>query len=166
MLVRLPTGDALNYLGSGAYGFNPYAIVSYQWRVSPHARLGYLWNTSTVLIPNPNGGNLRLPGGLEYDLGADASLIKRVGLAADFFGNQFINSPTLTPGTAPNNVPGVPAAPTLIPRTTSYNINYFSFGLKVNPVGNLLLYGNMLIQLNNNGLRSNIVPLAGISYKF
>ena len=71
MFLRLPTGDAQNYLGSGAYGFNPYAVVSYQWKISPHARLGYIWNTSTVLIPaatTPTGSNsTRLPGGFQYD---------------------------------------------------------------------------------------------------
>ena len=51
-LVRLPSGDALNYLGSGAYGLNPYIVVSYYRRTSPHARLGYAWNSSTILLPN------------------------------------------------------------------------------------------------------------------
>src|ERR1035438_9266476 len=57
LLVRFPTGDALNYLGSGAYGFDPYAVLAYQTsRVSPHLRLGYQFNTSTVLIPTFNKG--------------------------------------------------------------------------------------------------------------
>ncbi len=30
----------------------------------------------------------------------------------------------------------------------------------------LILYANALIQLNDVGLRSNVVPLVGISYKF
>ncbi len=81
MLIRFPSGDALNYLGSGAYGFNPYAIASYQWRVSPHARIGYVWNTDSVLV-----GNARLPGGVQYDVGADWGIIKQVTLAGDFSG--------------------------------------------------------------------------------
>src|SRR3974390_221662 len=71
MLFRFPTGDALNYLGSGAYGFNPYGVFSYDARVSPHARIGYIWNTSTVLIqePSQSGSNCNTtentPGGGE-----------------------------------------------------------------------------------------------------
>ena len=93
-LLRLPTGDALNYLGSGSYGFNPYVVVSYYRRISPHARLGYAWNSSTVLLPNKNGRNASLPGGLQYDVGADASLLKGLTVAADFLGNQYLNAPT------------------------------------------------------------------------
>ncbi len=172
LLVRFPTGDALNYLGSGAYGFDPYAVLSYQARVTPHARLGYQFNTTTVLNPNYNSagnftGNSGLPGGLQYDIGADAVLIKKVptSLAVDFLGNYIVNSPVLIPtmftipayGNQFNN---------LKPEENSYNSAQLSIGLKVKPWKNLVLYGNVLIQLNNVGLRSNPVPLAGISYTF
>ena len=103
MLLRFPTGDALNYLGSGAYGFNPYGVFSYDSRVSPHARIGYIWNTNTVLIQSTNisspsctststppaagcVSSSQLPGGLQYDVGADAKIFQRVTLAADLFG--------------------------------------------------------------------------------
>ena len=53
MLVRFPTGDSLNYLGSGAYGFNPYGVWSRAGsKISPHVRLGYQFNTATTLIPS------------------------------------------------------------------------------------------------------------------
>ena len=110
MLLRFPSGNALNYTGSGAFGFNPYTVVSYQWKVSPHARLGYLWNTSSVLIPNtaapvngmsppPTGGSSQLPGGFQYDIGADWAALKKLTVAGDFMGNQFLNSPSLVQGT-------------------------------------------------------------------
>ncbi len=191
MFIRFPSGDALSYLGSGAYGFNPYAIFSYQWKVSPHARVGYLWNTKTVLIPNPDGtGSNTLPGGFQYDFGADWSVIKQLTITGDFFGNQFLNSPYLTPGTAeiPTTVPvtdpnhGCPpntCDPTQNPTIHSYQSNFFSIGGKYRPfankkdkdgkessISNLLIYVNALIPLNNVGLRSSVVPMVGISYKF
>jgi len=174
LLVRFPTGDALNYLGSGAYGFNPYAILSYQARLSPHARIGYQFNTTTVLIPSTGGtGNSSLPGGLQYNIGADYVLFRKVPttLAGDFLGNYIVNSPVLVPGTV--TIPGyseppynLPPQKTLYPANTSYGLNQLSIGVKVKPWKNLILYGNVLIQLNNVGLRSNPVPLAGISYTF
>ena len=165
MFMRFPSGDALNYLGSGAFGFNPYAIASYQWKVSPHARIGYLWNTSSVLNPNAAGRSSQLPGGFQYDFGADWSIIKQVTLAGDFFGNQYLNSPTLSLKTTTIPAYNVPF-PNLQAGTSSYTVNYFSIGGKYKPVANLILYANALFQLNNVGLRSNIVPLFGISYKF
>ena len=166
--LRFPSGDALNYLGSGAFGFNPYAVVSYQWKVAPHAKLGYIWNTSTILIPNQNGGNSRLPGGFQYDVGADWGINLHVTIAGDFFGSQFLNSPALTL-TTNGSIPAynVSNIQSLQPvKNYSYQVNYFSLGGKWRPVGNLILYANALFQLNNVGLRSNVVPLLGISYKF
>jgi hypothetical protein len=178
LLVRFPTGDALNYLGSGAYGFNPYAILSYQARLSPHARLGYQFNTSTVLIPttyDPATGNATgyagLPGGLQYDLGADYSLFKKVPttVAGDFLGNYIVNSPVLLNRPFGNQrltqAWGI-NPPALLPATTSYGVAQLSIGAKVRPWKSLVLYGNVFFQLNNVGLRSNPVPLVGVSYTF
>jgi hypothetical protein len=167
-LIRLPTGDALNYLGSGAYGLNPYIVVSYYRRISPHARLGYAWNSSTILLPNDTGGRSGLPGGIQYDIGADISLLKELTLAADLLGNQYLNSPTFF--SSQFQIPGYSAVPTLATHNTSYTVNDISVGLKWNPrwksVENLVVYANVLIQLNNVGLRSDPVPMVGLSYKF
>jgi hypothetical protein len=171
ILVRFPTGDALNYLGSGAYGFDPYGSFSYNYkRISPHARLGYQFNTSTVLSPNVNGsGNSNLPGGFQYAFGADAIVFKKVPttFAADYLGNYIRNAPVLVLGT-PVQVQGfsVPDQPTLRPQVGSYNSSQLSLGFKVKPYKSLMFYGNVLLQLNNVGLRSAPVPLAGVSYTF
>jgi hypothetical protein len=181
-LFRVPSGDALNYLGSGAYGFNPYAVLSYQFKpwIAAHARIGYQWNTNTVLIPEgtTTSGSSRLPGGFQYALGADTKVVKNLTLAADFLGNQFLNSPAITLGTS--NIPGYNLnLPSVSKATESYTINDFSIGLKWSPFGShksagggtsplqgLLLYGNALFQMNDTGLRSDPVPLVGISYNF
>jgi hypothetical protein len=102
MIFRFPTGDAVNYLGSGAYGFNPYAVWSHPFhKVSPHVRLGYQFNTSTILIPSDpiNGtGSSTLPGGFQYALGADVILLsgkRPVTFAGDLIGNYVVNAPVL-----------------------------------------------------------------------
>jgi hypothetical protein len=54
-------------IGSGPSRFNPYLLYSYLWKVSPHPKLGYQWNTKTE-INNPTdspGGDLALPGGIQ-----------------------------------------------------------------------------------------------------
>jgi hypothetical protein len=168
MLVRFPTGDARNYLGSGAYGFNPYGVLSYQARVSPHVRLGYQFNTSTVLNPNlSTSAKQGLPGGFQYDFGADSVVFKKfpTTVAADLLGYYVLNSPVLSPSSI--TIPGYNiTAATLIPQTQSYNSAQFSVGLKIKVVKTLLLYGNAIFPLNNAGLRSSPVPLVGASYTF
>jgi hypothetical protein len=41
-----------------------------------------------------------------------------------------------------------------------------SLGLKYSPFGNFLVTGNLLVKLNDAGLRATVVPLVGISYSF
>lgn len=167
--VRTPTGDDQNYLGSGAWGFSPYLVYSYLAKVSPHAKIGYQWNTTTELN-NPTdtaGGNLALPGGLQYDLGADWAILRHITVAGDLLGNQYLNAPRLvnTAIPLPTN-PSTVSLPTIIAGTSSYSIANLSTGLKWNPYRNLVFSGNVLFQLNNNGLRSRPTPLVGISYMF
>lgn len=187
-IVRAPTGDALNFLGSGAWGFNPYLVYGYLARFSPHMKIGYQWNTKTELN-NPSGtagGNLGLPGGLEYNVGGDWAMSKRFTVALDLLGNQFLNSQRLIAGTIPlTNPSGTLVNPNTVPtnsattcgttsctintttnETASYTISDLSTGFKWNPGGNLVLSANLLTQLNNNGMRARPTPLLGISYKF
>lgn len=169
MNVRTPTGDDLNYLGSGAWGFSPYLVYSYLAKISPHAKIGYQWNTTTELN-NPTGqpgGNQALPGGMQYNVGADWAILRHVTLAGDLLGNQYLNAPRLVRTTTPLPTnPSTISLPTIVPGTASYSINNGSIGLKWNPFRNLVLSGNVLFQINNNGLRSRPTPLVGISYKF
>lgn len=173
--LRTPTGDDMNYLGSGAFGINPYVTVSYLRKVSPHAKIGYQWNTATELN-NPTltaGGNESLPGGFQYDVGADWAWLRHLTVAGDLLGSQYLNAPTLAPGTTPlptpltnPPTPSTVNLPTVTTANTSYTINDVSGGLKWNPYRDLVLSGNALYQIDNNGLRSRIVPLVGVSYKF
>lgn len=167
MNVRVPNGDDRNLLGSGAWGMSPYIVYSYLGKLSPHAKFGYEWNTKTELN-NPtgaSGGNKALPGGMQYDFGADWAMSRKMTVAADVLGSQFLNTPELLEGTV--TVSGVstplPASGSGI---TSYTINNGSVGVKWNPARNLVLSVNGLFQLRNTGLRSRPTPLVGISYKF
>jgi len=176
-VLRLPTGDALNYLGSGAYGVNLYALVSYKWRVSPHARMAYQWNTDSVLLnPDGTGHNQQLPGGVQFDGGADFGLNSHLTLSADVLATQSANASSLQIGKISLNY-ATPPYPPNSPSATVTSVNTFlntyttanlSAGLKWKPFRkqNLILYGNVLIQMNDVGLRPEPSPSGGISYSF
>jgi len=176
--VRTPTGDDRNYLGSGAWGVNPYGVFSYLARVSPHVRLGYEWNSETELNPNlvHPGRNLALPGGLQYDVGADYAFKKYLTFAGDLMGNQYQNAvrlvlsqPTLTfinPPPAPPTSTTTVTLPSVASVNSTYWINDLSVGFKWRPYRTLIFSGNALFQLNNVGMRSRPAPLVGISYEF
>ena len=175
---RTPTGDDRNYLGSGAWGTNPYAVFSYISKVSPHVRLGYQWNSETELNPNliRRGSNLALPGGLQYDAGADWAATKHLTLAGDLMGDQYQNAPRLTSSTTKltyDNPPLDQPPPTTTVNlktvasvNSTYWINDISAGFKWNPYRTLIFSGNVLFQLNNVGMRARPTPLLGVSYEW
>jgi len=173
--VRFATGDQANFLGSGAYGFKPYVIASRPGRISPHASLAYQWNSQSSLYPNPNpgaGGNLRLPDSMMYEVGADVGVVrKRLSFVADFLGQHFFDALKLTSPAPAKDIFTV-NPPNPLPQTVgiatgvSNSQDNLGLGLKVSPFGRLIITGHVLIRLDDAGLRSNVVPLVGISYRF
>jgi len=176
LTVRTPTGDDQNLLGSGAWGFNLYAVYGYLAKVSPHFKIGYQWNTTTEL-DNPTdkfGQDQSLPGGVQYDAGADWAMVRKLTVAADILGSQYLNTPVYVPtmSAAINTAtsPTSPTTPTTLPSSeilnSSYTISNLSTGVKWSPGKQIVISANVLSQLNNNGLRSRPTPLLGISCKF
>jgi hypothetical protein len=55
---------------------------------------------------------------------------------------------------------------TPVPTTGNLNLWLGSVGLKVNPVGRLLLVGNVLFALGDDGLQDEVTPVFGIDYTF
>lgn len=169
--LRFPSGDSLNYLGSGALGGNLFGLVEYRARLAPHFKLGYQWNNTTKVLDLQNPVGQRLPGGLQYALGTDFRVNRQLTLAGDVLGSQFVNTPYFTEKTYSFNPPptssSLPSTYQIVsaPLNTYTTVN-FSGGLKWSPIPHFLLYGNALIQLNNEGLRSDVVPLLGIAYNF
>jgi len=185
--VRFPTGDALNYLGSGAYGVKPFAAVSFGIkRVSAHVNAGYEWNGSTFLAGDitpltgaPTKNNL--PGQFVYSAGAEIGIIKRLSVAFDFLGQEFFNAPRIKAVSFPElgqclSAPKVstcnnnfgPDGATVDPNVQQFKASYatedVAAGLRFRLFGHFLLTGNVLFKVNDAGLRSKYVPLVGITY--
>jgi len=175
---RFPSGDALNYLGSGAIGGNVYGLFEYRARVAPHLKLGYQWNGSSQLLNLNSPPSTRLPGGLQYDAGADIKVIRSITFAADVLGSQFVNAPSFVEGIVPLDPPpsaangggsgsGIPQTNTTVTGlNNTYTTVNVSAGLKWSPLPHFLLDANVLMQTNNVGLRSDLVPLFGAAYNF
>jgi hypothetical protein len=161
--LRLPTGDAMNFLGSGTMGFKPYITWTYGGKISPHINVAYEINGHSILVTNAQGAEARLPYKLIYSGGADWGVTKRFTLAADILGQNVNNAQRVAVGS--QTVIGV-TAKTIQPYTGSYNRTDAALGFKVKPAGNLVVSGNVTVALDRNGLRSRWVPFVGLSYTF
>jgi hypothetical protein len=178
--IRFPSGDSFDFLGSGAFGVEPFIAWSRSGRISPHVLIGYQANGSTLIAGDATtGAKDRLPGQLTYSDGIDARITKRLTAAVDVVGqevfqvNRLAKANFTEPGACTQAFPGcLPpfqtpnVDPALTQNTGSINISDLSVGGKFMPVSNLLITGNVLIKLNDSGLRSTVVPLLGISYTF
>ncbi len=172
--LRLPTGDERNFLGSGAYGVKPAVAVSIKTGpLTPHVNVGYQWNGSSLLGGDILAGTKsNLPGFAFFSVGTDLGIRPSLTLAVDYLGQELINAPriqssTYTVQSGYSLASGQTSFPTTIaaPRQT-YNQSSGAVGLKYNFYDRLILSGNLLIALNDGGLRERVVPLIGLSYSF
>jgi len=165
--ARLPTGDEANYLGTGAYGIKPYMVFSRNGRkFTPNVNFGYQWNSTSSLFVNPNNGvQQNLPSSLLYSGGVDYSVNRSLTFAAEFLGQAVINGPRLFATTVPVPKAGTFASVNTLSSQT-YVMDNAGVGFKYKPFKGLLITGNVLVALDEGGLRSKVVPLVGISYRF
>jgi hypothetical protein len=159
--LRFPSGDERNFLGSGAFGVKPYVVLSRRGKVAPHLNLGYQWNGNSLLATDASGNRQHLPGYFGYVGGADIGFTKHITVVADLVGQHFFDAPQVS---TPRSI--TTHFNSLVLVNDSYNVNNLSVGLKANPWRQLLVSANVLVKLNDAGLRATVVPLVGISYSF
>jgi hypothetical protein len=155
--VRLPSGDALNFLGAGAAGVKPFEAVSRSGRFSPHVNVAYQWNGSSLLAGAVAGTKGNLPDILSYAVGADWAAVKDLTVSGDYLGEHVIDASRLAQITTLK-----------LPNTTSalgtFDTSRGAIGFKWKPMKELLVSGNLLFKFDHNGLHHTTVPLIGISY--
>ena len=178
--VRVPSGDALNFLGSGATGVKPFGVFSYKARVSPHAEIGYEVNGNSILAGQFVGSTATntkgsLPNRFIYIVGADVVVAKRLTAAFDIYGQRLFGVPQLFPSTYTDLgkcndqncdilTPGTTHQDLLVHQRTDYNITNASLGLKFRLFHHLVITGNVLLKMDDSGLRTKAIPLVGASY--
>jgi hypothetical protein len=178
--VRVPSGNAQNFLGSGSTGVKPFGVISYKARVSPHAEIGYEVNGNSILAGQFVGATATntkgsMPNRFLYIVGADVVVTKRLTGAFDIYGQRLFGVPQLFPSTYTdlgkcNDVncdilsPGTTHPDLLVRQNADYNITSASLGLKFRVFRHLVITGNVLLKIDNNGLRSQAIPLVGASY--
>jgi hypothetical protein len=164
--LRLPTGDAMNFLGSGAFGLHPLVAVSYSSRrVAPHVNLGYQWNGRSVLAGDPNTDRkAHLPGAFTYAAGLDIAATRRLTFATDLLGQHMFNATRVVPRMWTD------ALGRTFPQTQlekdSLDLLSGAVGAKINLNRTVLLTANVIFRLNDAGLTAPVVPLVGVSWTF
>jgi hypothetical protein len=165
--VRVPTGDAMNLLGSGTTGIQPFAIWSGTVaKLSPHANVSYTWNGASVLSGNPaTGQSGDFPDEVRYAVGADVAVASRLTLAADLLGRTLLRAERLQPSTF-HALNGSTTFPDIAFQRDTFSTANGSLGVKINLGGRLLADANVMFALDQHGLRDRVTPLLGLEYTF
>jgi hypothetical protein len=166
--LRLPTGNADDLLGSGATQVKLALVAAkHAGRFAPRASAGYTFSSGGADFLGD------LPNELNYSGGFDAVLHRRVTLTADFLGRTLFNVERLVLVQQDfqfdqQTDPTVRDVQRLTPGSATSNMNLLlaSAGLKYNPVGHLLVVGNVLFGVGNDGLQDKVTPSFGLEYSF
>ncbi|MBI3872995.1 MAG: hypothetical protein HY304_07985 [candidate division Zixibacteria bacterium] len=165
--VRLPTGRAEDLLGAGKSSVKAALIASAAWgNVSPHLNLGYNWRAGDLYRDR-----------VELIAGYDMKATDKVTLAAEWLGQFEIGrevaalrfpEPTQIQTATPDGgeVTTIVVAPTNIPNRSHDHVMNSSFGIKYAPKANVILVANVMLPVNDGGLRSNFVPTVGVEVNF
>lgn len=168
--LRLPTGDEKNFLGTGKANARISGVASKKMgQFAPHLNLAY-----------DRRGAAFDSDELELVAGFDQKIASSVSFAADFLGsfdlkrNEAIK---LFPGVAHISDQFVNSAGTTgrleraidlsnIPDRDNDNTLDIALGFRAAPSARLLLLGNILVPLNDGGLRSSVAPTFGATINF
>jgi hypothetical protein len=145
MDLRLPTGDEDELRGLDTVRVSPFFIASASiFGISPHVNLGF-----------DIGDTSKIDNEFFYRVGFDWAIVRPVTFAFDVLGRYIID----------NDRPkaGRPLGST---ETSEDHIASAAFGVKVNPWRNLIVLFNLLVPLNNTGLRDDVTPLVGLEWTF
>lgn len=164
--ARLPTGDEYNFLGTGSVGARPFLALSYRrGSFSPHLNLAYQWNGNSVLAGNfQTGATGNQSDQIQMAAGFDLGITRKLTFAADYLGQQQLqgNRVRLVNFRAANGT----IFPNVQVSRARLTQNAASLGMKVNPIAELLVTFNLLLALDDNGLRDRVSPMIGLSYTF
>ena len=136
-------------------------------RFSPRASFGYTFSSGGSEFTGD------LPDELNYTAGFDVAVHPRLTIAADFVGRTLLDAERLvvedhTYQFTQRNDPTVRSATRqqLGSKVGNMGLYLASVGFKFNPVGRLLIVGNVLISMGDGGLQSQVTPVFGLDYSF
>jgi hypothetical protein len=164
--VRVPTGDELNFLGSGTWGLRPFVAFALIGRVSPHANLGIQINGNSILAGDVTSNTkAQLPNVISYTAGVDVGVTRRVSLSADFLGLALQNAKKIVKAASVADFTGG-SHPDITNTTETLNQASMAVGGKLSPFRTWLITANVLLRLNDAGLHYKPAPLIGVSHTF
>jgi len=142
---QFPVGDPP--LGTGIVRVRPQIVASGSWAgFAPHVNVGAELGETTGITND-----------LVYEVGFDYTFFQRATLSMDLLGRHAFNVDRVRVRNVIDQDFGKKANPDTLT---------LSVGLKVNPIGTLLVFVNVLFPLNQTGVRDDLTPTFGLEWSF
>jgi hypothetical protein len=140
-------------LGTGIFRVRPQIVASGSWSnlapwltLAPHVNLGVELGTTQGITND-----------FVYEVGVDATFFKRVTLSTDLLGRHAFDVDRTRVRNLVDSDFGEKANP------DNFTL---SVGLKANPIGTLLVFVNLLVAMDNTGIRDALTPTVGLEWSF
>jgi hypothetical protein len=160
--VRVPTGATNGLRGLGVTRTLVSAIWSQGGKISPHANVGYeVWSAAVPISPTRR---VFAKHQIKYAAGIEITPHSRATVLLDLVGRRLVNGGAL--GYETFVVPGVGSSQQLVGLSRSLDVVSLAPGIKWNVARNVLITGNVLGSLRNDGLRANFIPTIGMDWAF
>ncbi|MCB1045058.1 MAG: transporter [Acidobacteria bacterium] len=163
--VRLSTGDESDFLGTGDTNIRFAELLSRRFGdFRPHVNVAYEWRGADLDADE-----------LEFAVGFDHKATSKITIAADFMGSFDVDdseSIQLFPGSVTITDHGTSGVVVRhvdrsnVPERSNDDVMDGSFGIRYAPKDNWSIVANLLVPLNDGGLRSKVVPTIGVSAQF
>lgn len=161
--VFVPSGDADNMRGTGVTRTLFSAIWSKGGRLSPHANAGYeVWSSRVDLAASRD---VYAKNQFKYAAGVEFQAHGRVTALLDVVGRRLLKGGTLDYVTVVG--PGGRGTfDTLVGVSKSLDVISLAPGIKWNVWRQVIVTGNLLTTLTNQGLRADVIPAFGLDWAF
>lgn len=158
--VRVPTGDKDALRGLDITRTFVSGVWSQGGKVSPHASAGYeFWSKSVSLSST---GDVAVKDQVKYAVGLEIQAHPRVTAVVDLVGRQLLKGGALEY----RHFSAAGSADVLVAAQKGINQFALAPGIKLNAFQNLLVTGNVLVSLNQRGLRATATPVVGLDWAF
>jgi hypothetical protein len=135
-------------LGTGIFRVRPQIVASGSWyNFAPHVNVGFELGTTQGVTND-----------FVYEVGVDYTAFKRVTVSVDFLGRHALDVDRV-------RVRNFFFEDDFGQKANPDNFT-LSFGIKANPIGTLLVFVNLLVALDNTGIRDQLTPTFGLEWSF
>ncbi|HJY82497.1 MAG TPA: transporter [Candidatus Binatia bacterium] len=161
LALRVPTGNEDNFQGLGDTTLTPFVALSQEYgRFDLHASSGIEIN-----FEDSDRSRVRYGGGVTVQL------IERLAIVADVIGSSNLQTDRISLDvpvfpTNPQVFPPSPSGFTRVHQSLSTDIVDISVGFKANLYSTMVGFAAAIVPLNDDGLRADVIPTAGLEVSF